>query len=303
MRQGNDVLAAEYSLIGEVCDVFCDLAGLKSGEHRIVIDDLGTRLVYYPHAVAHCGKRLRIEHVVGILVIGDIDAYIITVSEYFFDIVGALCIARKSPRGFDRHKRVVAYYVHIQRKARVCDQRARCAQAENADGFAHKLGACEIGLALFHERGYLIALIGDALYPLDAADDVARGKHHRAHGLLLYRLGIRAGAVENDDALFGKLIYGNVIIARSGARNAEKLGIDLVIMHIRTADDYSVGRGDILADVAALGFELIKADGRNFVYCFNIIHGVLPRIFSYNRPELARPPWAWRYTATRGYRL
>ena len=302
MRQGNDVLSAEYFLVGEISDIFCNLAGLKGVEHRIVIDDLGARLVYYPHAVAHCSKRLCVEHVVGVLIIGDIDAYIIAVSEYLADIVGALCVTRKSPCSLDRHKRVIADNIHIQCKAGICDQRASCSQAENANRFAHKLGACEIGLALFDKRGYLIALIGDALYPLDAADNIARGKHHRAHGLLLYRLGIRAGAVENDDALFCKLIYGNVIIARSGARNAEKFGIDLVIMHIRTADDYSVGRGDILADIATLGFELIKADGRNFVYCFNIIHGVLPRIFSYNRPEPARPPWAWHYKATHGYR-
>ena len=89
MRQGYDVSAAEYLLVGEIGDVFCDLARFESCEHRVVVNDLGAGFINDPHAVAHGGKGLCIEHMVGILVIGDIDSYIVAIAEYLVYIVGS----------------------------------------------------------------------------------------------------------------------------------------------------------------------------------------------------------------------
>ena len=297
MRQSDDVLASEYLLVGEVGDVLCDLAGLERREHRIVVNDLGAGLVDYPHAVAHGSKGLCIKHVMGVLIIGDVYADIVAAAEYLGDIVGSGNVARQPPRGIDGHERVVTDDVHVQRKAGVCDQCAGSAEAEHADGLAHELGTGKVALALFDERGYPVSLAGDALYPLDAADNVARGHDHGADGLLLDCLRICTGAVEHNDAELGIFIDGNVIIAGSRARNGKKLGVYLVCVHIRAADDYAVGRCDIGRDIASLIAELVKADGRNVVYRFYVIHYVLPRIFSYIRRERAHLPLAWRCTA------
>ena len=217
---------------------------------------------------------------VRILVIGNIGTYVIAVSVNFTEVVGTLDITAESPCRLNGQKRVVANDIHVERKAGVCDQCARCAETEYADGLAHELGTCEIGLALFDKLGYLIALTGYALDPLNAAENISRRHDERAYRLLLDRFGICAGAVEHDYALFGKLLDWDVVIARSGSCDAEKRSVGIVPVHIGTAHDDALGIIDIRRDIVAELLELIQSHRRNIVYCLYIIHCVQPQIVS-----------------------
>ena len=99
MRQRDDILHADNLLIGKVRDIFADTAGGKSGEHGVVVHDLGARLVDDAHTVFHLGKRLGIEHVERLIRIRHVDADIVCLGIDTVDVHLMLDIAREAPCG------------------------------------------------------------------------------------------------------------------------------------------------------------------------------------------------------------
>ena len=173
VRHDDHVLSPDQSLVGKIGDIARDLARLDRGKHVLVAHDLATRLVDDAHAVLHFPQGLGVDHMVGLIGIGDVEADVVAPGKQIVQRFGADDVAREVPGRVHAHERVIAEHGHIQRHREVRHQRARGAETDHAHGLAHQLRSAEGVLALFDERRDLFALPGDGLYPFDAAQHVA----------------------------------------------------------------------------------------------------------------------------------
>ena len=296
---GDDVGRAQNSLVREVRDIFCDLAAIQRAGHGLVVHDLGPGFIDDAHAALHLGKGLVAQHVVGLLRVGDVHTDVVGMLIDGVHILGLAHLAREAPGRVHGHEGVVAVDLHAELQSDVRDQRAHGAQTQHAQGLAQQLGPGKGGLALFHQGGDVVPPVGDGAHPVDGADHVA-GRHDQGRDfLLLDRLGIGAGAVEDHDALFGAVLDGDVVIARAGSRDGQQLGVEFLAVQIGAADQQTVGRFHIRAHLAAPLFQGAGAVLGDGVHGFDLKHGVL-QTPSYTRPAPWRPPRAWRCTGRRG---
>ena len=123
MRQRNDILHADDLLIGKVRDILADAAGGDSGEHGVVIHDLGARLVDDAHAVFHLGKRLGIEHVERLIRIRHVDTDIVRLGIDAVEVHLVLDIARETPCRVHGQVRVVTADIHAEVHGGIGDER------------------------------------------------------------------------------------------------------------------------------------------------------------------------------------
>ena len=205
----------------------------------------------------------------GLVVIGDVDADVVGLLVDGLHILGADDITGEAPGGVDRHEGIVAVDHHAEVERGIGHQRADRAEADNAEGLALQLGACEGGLAFFHHLGDIVPAVGDGAHPVDGADHVARGHDEGGDLLLLDGFGIRAGAVEDDDALFRALFNGDVVEARARSGDAEKLGAEFHAVQVCAADQHAVGVFHVRPDKAAALFQRPRAvlgDGVHGLY-------------------------------------
>jgi len=234
--------------------------------------------------------------------IRNVDADIVRLGIDAIEIHLVLDIARQTPCGIHGQIRIIPADGHTERNSSVCDQRADRAEADHPECLAHKLGASKLRFALFNERGDVLAPAVESLDPLDAAEHIARREHERAEDLLLDRLGVRAGRVEDDDTAAAALFQRDVVRAGTGARDGDQARLERIVMQVCRTQDQAVRIGNVLPDGAAARFELLQAAGRNMVHGLYVIHGVPPQTVSDNRRAHPRPPSAWRYRARRACR-
>ena len=287
MRHADDVLHADEPLVREVGDVFAHLAGGERVEHGVVVHDLGAGFVDHAHALLHLAEGGGVEHVLGALGEGDVDADIIRLDEDLIHVHGVLDAAAEPPRGVHREIGVKADDVHAELDGDVCNERADRAEADDAEGLASELRAGEGGFALFDEGGDLIALVLEALDPVDAAEHVARGHDHGADDELLDGLGVRAGAVEHDNALVAAGVKRDVVRAGAAAGDDEQALAEGIVMQIGAAQEDALRIGHILADGAAALDKRRDAAFGDVVHDLDaevfIFHGVPPQILSDRR--------------------
>ena len=215
--------------------------------------------------------------------IRDIDADIIRFGIDAIEIHLVLDIARQTPCGIHGQIRIIPADGHTERNSGVCDQRADRAEADHPKRLAHKLGACKLRFALFNERGDVLAPPVEPLDPVDAAEHITRREHEQAEDLLLDRLSVRAGRVEDNDAAAAALIERDIVRAGAGARDGDQARLERIVMQVCRAQDQAVRIGDVLPNVAAARFELLQAAGRDVVHGLYVIHGDLPRTVSDNQ--------------------
>ena len=123
MRQRDDILHTDDLLIGKVRDILADAAGGDSGEHGVVIHDLGARLVDDAHAVFHLGKCLGIEHVERLVRIRHVDADIVRLGIDAVEVHLVLDIARETPCRVHGQVRVVTADIHAEIHGGIGDER------------------------------------------------------------------------------------------------------------------------------------------------------------------------------------
>ncbi len=298
MRHGDDVRRFEYDLVGEVRDVAAHLTGAERLGHRLVVHDLCARLVDNPDAAAHSGERIGVEHMVGRLGIGDVEAYVVAAAVYLVDALAAYDLARKLPCRLHGHERIIAVNRHAKLQRDVGDESADRAKPHNTEIFAQKLGSGKHRLAFFNKLRDLIPAAGKSPDPFYRAQHVARRHDEGAYLLLLDRLRVRAGTVENDYAPLGAFFNGNVVVARARARNAQKLRVEFIPMQIGGAYEHAVGVFRVRTHSAPELLQRFQPYRGNGVHRFYLKHGA-PQIPSYIQQALQRPLSAWRYRAMR----
>ena len=215
------------------------------------------------------------------------DADIIGLDEDLIHVHGVLHAAAEPPGGVDGEIGVEADDVHAELDGDVRNERADRTEADDAEGLARELRAGEGGFALFDEEGDLIALVLEALDPVDAAEHVARGHDHGADDELLNCLSVCAGTVENHDALIAAGVEREVVRAGAAAGDDEQAVAKGIVMQIGAAQENALRIGHVRADGAAaldkrrdaaLGDVVHDLDAEVFIF-----HGVPPQILSDRR--------------------
>ena len=100
-------------------------------------------------------------------------------------------------RRVHRQEGVVAVHGHAKLGGDVGHLYADGAQADDAQGLPHELGAHELALALLHGGGHVGPGARLELHPVGAAHHVAGGQQQGTHRQLLHRVGVGAGGVEH----------------------------------------------------------------------------------------------------------
>ena len=255
VRQGDHVRGLEDDLVRKVGDVLPHPAAVEGAGHGLVVHHLGAGLVDDAHAHLHLGKGLVVEHVVGLLVVGDVDADVVGLLVNGLHILGPDDITGQAPGCVDRHEGIVAVDHHAEVEGGIGNQRADRAEADHAEGLALQLGAREGGLALLHHLGDLVPAVGDGAHPVDRADHVARGHDEGGDLLLLDGLGIRAGAVEDDDAALRALLDGDVVEARARSGDGKEVFTEFHAVQVCAADQHAVGVFHVRPDHAPALFQ------------------------------------------------
>ena len=205
----------------------------------------------------------------------DLDHNIVALFEDGVQIVGAAHLAAEAPCGVHGEVGVIAVNGHAERGGGVRDEGANRAEPDDAEGFAAELRTDEGGLPLFDLRGDAAAA-GKGAHPLDAADNVARGKQQRAERELLDRLRVRARGVEHGNALLRAARDRDVVRADAGAGDGEQLVAENGVMELRAADEQPVRVLRLHIHCKPLRSELIEPLLRDIVHGFDLKHGFSP---------------------------
>jgi hypothetical protein len=148
-----------------------------------------------------------------------VDGEVVAAPAEVVEAVHAMHLARHVPRVGDREVGVVAVDVHAEGYAGVGDMRADGAQSDDADALAHDLASHEgllRGLRLLVD----VVVVGMLAAPVDAAEDVARADQDETHDQLLDGVRVGSRRVEDDDAVLGIALVGDVVDAGAGAGDA-----------------------------------------------------------------------------------
>ena len=173
-------------------------------------------------------------------------------------------VARQSQRHVYRQEGIIADDVHAQCGRIVGDQTADRAQTDDAEGLALDFGTDKLALALLHHLADLIAVALEGFRPRGGGQYVSGREDHRAQHQLGYGVGVRAGGVEDNDALFRALVKRNVVDARARSCDGEKAFGQLHVVHGRRADQHCVGiLGAVGAGVAFT--EAVESDLCDFI--------------------------------------
>ena len=159
----------------------------------------------------------------------------------------------QSPGRFDGNVRVVADDIHAELDSRFGQFGADGAQADNAQRAAPQFVADE---ALFARLDLLLQRFIIADQPADEAQcrkEIARAHQHAGDHQFLDGIGVSAGCIENDDALFAHRFDRNVISPSAGASDAQYAGGDRHFVHILRTDKDGIRCFHIVSGCIAFG--------------------------------------------------
>ena len=295
MRHGDHVRRLEDGLVREVRHILRDLPAAERFRHVLIVHHFGTGLVDDAHAVFHFGKGLCVQHVIGAVGEGDVDADVVAVFIQLFQVLRVDDLAGEPPGRVNRQERVIAQDLHVQVHAHVCHQGAHRAKADDAQGLAQQFRAGKRRFFLLDQFGDFISFPGDGLYPGDTSEDVAGRHDERADLLLLHRLRVGAGSVKYHDPLFRAAVHRDVVVPGAGPRDRQQALREFHLVQVRAAQQQSRGIFDVFADLAAVLFQGFDPGGRDLVHGLYLKHASVQTPLSCS-PAHPRPPWAWRYT-------
>ena len=150
-----------------------------------------------------------------ILIIGNIDAYIIALCKDLVKIIHMYDFSGKHPCSFNRHERVIAQNLHSDLQRYIRDHSSCRPEAEDPDGLAHKLRASEIRLGFFYKYGYFAALVRYRSDPGYGTQNITRRHDERAQLKFFDSFGVCSGSIEYHYPFFCTFINRDIVVARS----------------------------------------------------------------------------------------
>ena len=177
----------------------------------------------------------------------------------------------KAPGGVDGEVRVIAYDLGAEGDEDVGHLGADRSEADDAHALAGELAACEALLGLLGALGDL-RVVARLVDPLGTADDVPACEQHAADDELLDGVGVGAGRVEDDDALLGAALDGDVVHAGARACHREQRGGGLDLVEVSTADEPCVRLGGVVHEGVSCLLECVRSDRRDVVHAVNGVH-------------------------------
>ena len=128
---GRHSLHADKLIVREVCDICADVAVCKRRYYILGVYKLASCKVEYSHALFHPRNAVGANRILSVAVIGQVQG----------DIIGhAVKLGKRlynrharlhAECGIYRQKRVIAHYLHAQRKRGICNLYAYCAKSDD----------------------------------------------------------------------------------------------------------------------------------------------------------------------------
>ena len=276
------VLDAHQGRHREVRDVSAQSAGLQG-----FLDGLGVHqgvagVVDEGRALLHLGQGGFVHHGTGALGQRYVQGDIVGLAEHFAQVRAVLNRAGQGPSVLHGDVGVIAQHLHAQSIAGVGYHDADGSKTDDAQGLAGNLGADELLLALFHQLGK-VRVSGVFLRPGDALGHPAGGHEQGGDHQLLDSVGVGAGGVKDHHTLLGHLVQGDVVDAHAGAADAQKLVLNVHLVHVGAADDDGVRLFDFRADQVLVPRQNVAVDRGNGVQIADLIHGHLFSVSNFLR--------------------
>ena len=183
------------------------------------------------------------------------------------------------PRAVNGQERVVADDVHTDGRRRVCNHDTDRAETDHAERLSLDLAAHKLALALFHKRGNAL-LSFQRFCPVVCLGQIARGGDHRADHELFHAVCVRARRIEHDDALFGAFIDRDIVGARAGPRNGDRVFRKIHFMAACAAHDERVAVVLQMGRHVIVFLRQVIVDYRGyFIQLFDRMHSKTPYAF------------------------
>ena len=253
-------------LIGEVGDVPGHPAGLQGLDHVVIVYQAAPGQVQDPDLTLHLGNGLRVDKVLGAVVIGDVDGDVVGHPVQLIHIFHHMDMAVQAQGGLHRQEGVIAVHIHPQLQGDVAHQRADGPQADDAQGLAVQLRPSEGGLSLLHRGGQIHPGGVDLLlHPLRAAQNVPGGDEQGGQNQFLDRVGVGAGGVEHHDAVFRAAVDGDVVGPRPRPGDGPQLLREHIVVHGGGADQDAVLVLHLAAHLEACLIQQVQAGAGNLI--------------------------------------
>ena len=231
MRDHDTSLLACRHRIGEIGDIALHFPFLQGFDHGVLIHEHVSCKVAQNHIFLHLGDRLRIDHSLRGIHRRYMNGDKITLRIDLIQILAMADTAGKVPSRIHGYIRVVSEHIHAELDSRIGHTYTDGTQADHAELLAVKLRTC-IGLLLFLRHGSDLRIVCFALYPMNAVYDPAAGKEHTGQNQLLYTVGIGTRRIKDNDTFFRALLQRDVVHARAGSGNGNKILGKFHIMHL-----------------------------------------------------------------------
>ena len=281
MRNDDAPLLSRGSGIREVGHILADLAALERGEHILLVDESVAGRVDDDDTALHHRNRLGVDHTLRGFESGNVDGDEIAGAVNRLDVLAVRYGMIKIPGRVDGQIGIVAVNLHAELNAGVGDLLTDRAETDDTELLALDFSSGESLLGLL---GRLVdgRILDVSLNPFDTADDVAAREKHRGDNELLDAVGVCARGVENDDAVLGVIGVGNVVYARTGARDGENFGTFRQSLHLGAAHEYGLGFGEVLRAGVVLGEIIQTAVGDRIQTCIFVVHFISSVELSWN---------------------
>jgi len=258
------------------------MAIVECFRHRLLVDEGVASEVEHHDAGLHAGDRIGIDHALGVCGGGHVDGDEVAFRIDGADVGDVLDATVEAPGRVDREERIEAVGLHAEPCGGVGDGRTDGPEADDAELLARELGTRKAVLGLLgllaHVR--VIAVLAD---PLVAADDVAAGEQHPSEDELLHGVCVGAGRVEDDDALIGAAVDGDVVHPGTGSRDGQEGLRKLDLVEVGASHEDGVGTVKLAHEFVGIA-EAVGADLGDVVHAMDLVHG-----FSFAGWVLGRP--------------
>ena len=260
--------------IREVAHIAGDEAVIERLGHGLLVHEHVTSQVEHHDATPHLPDGVSAYHPPRLIGGRHVDRDVVTLPKDLIDVGDMANAAIEPPCGVDGEVRVIAQGLHAKARGRVGDDGADGAQADDAEPLARQLDTREPFLDLLGPP-HQVRVVTVLAHPLVSPNDVATCKQHAAKDQLLDSVCIGTRGVEDDDALLGAALEGDVVDSRAGTGDGKQPRWKRELEEVGAPHHDGVGLVKVVYEAVALS-EAIGADLGDVVHAVDVIHVCLP---------------------------
>ena len=234
MRQAHTAFQTQQLFTGEIADIRTHAAGFQSSGQIAVAHQLAPSKVQNANSVLHLADQAGVNHAFGIRGGRNVQSDEIALTDQIRQIHAVLDAAGQIPGRFNGNVGIVTQHFHSQMGGHVGHLDTDGTQTDDAQLFAGQFRPHELFFAFFHQLGH-VRLTGQRPRPGNALRHLAAAEYQTTQNQFLDGIGVGAGRIEHHNTTLTAFCHRNVVGARAGAGDGQKLCGQLHGMHIGAA--------------------------------------------------------------------